>query len=115
MIDMVTQLIVAGFDDFSVHKYGLSLAVFAPVKPPDCVKRALAIQGVPFMPAQTPKIVGINDCVHSPRQRYSPKGIAVAKPPIQKNRKNQQPFNPGRNIDNNLNFLPRRLDELVNY
>jgi len=34
---------------------------------------------------------------------HKPEGIAVANPPIQKNRKNQQPFNPSRNVNNNLN------------
>jgi len=103
MIDMVTQLIVAYFDDFPMHRYCLSLSVFALVNRPGCIKRALTLQSKPFMLTQTPKIIGINDGVHSPRQRYSPEGIAVANTPIQKNRKNQQAFNPGRNVDNNLN------------
>ena len=106
MIDMIAHLVVACFDDFPVHPYSLSLAVFALVNHPDCIKRALTLQSKPFIPAQAPKIIGINDGVHSPCQRYSPKGIAVANPPIQKNWKNQQTFNPGRNVDNNLNNLP---------
>ena len=110
MIDMVTQLIVACFDDFPVHPYGLRLAVFACVNPPDCIKRALAFQGIPFIPAKAPEIIRVHYGVHSPCKRYSPEGIAVANPPIQINRKNQHPFNPGRNVDDNLNTLPPEFE-----
>jgi hypothetical protein len=106
MIDMVTDLILACFDDFSVHPYSLSLAIFSHVYPTDCIKRTLALQSIPFIPAQTPEIIRVHDCEHSPRQRYSPEGIAVANSPIQKNRKNQQPLNRCRNVDDNLNNLP---------
>ena len=100
---MVTDLILACFDDFSVHPYSLSLAIFSHVYPTDCIKRTLALQSIPFIPAQTPEIIRVHDGVHSPAQRNSPEGIAVANPPVQKNRKNQHPFNRCRNVDDNLN------------
>jgi len=103
MVDMVTHILVACFDDFPVHPYRLWLLFFARIDRSGCIKRALSPQSEPFMLAQTPEIIGINDGVHSLCQRYPPEGIAVANPPKQKNWKNQQAFNQRRNVNNNLN------------
>lgn len=106
MIDMVAQLIFTCIYDFPVHTYAHWFASFARINTPDCVECPLAPQGTPFIPAKTQVIVRVHDCVQSPRKRYSPEGIAVANTPVQKNRKNQQPFNPGRDVNDNLNDRP---------
>ena len=49
-----------------------------------------------------PVIFRIHDGVFASRQRYAAEGIPVAQPPIQKYRKNYQPFQPCRNMNNEL-------------
>ena len=61
------------------------------------VEPVLYLSRVPFVFAEVIIIIQVNDGEFALRQRYSPEGVPVAHPPIQKDRQDTYPLKPGRN------------------
>ncbi len=97
---------------FAVHADRLSLAGFPAQLGADGVEFVIDFRGGPFVLAEPVKIVGVNDGVFALGQRYAPEGIAVANPPIEKNRLSDEPFQPIRNFNNDFDCpLPREMQK----
>ncbi len=97
---------------FTVHADGLSLAGFPAQLGADGVEFVIDFRGCPFVLAEPVKIVGVNDGVFALGQKNAPEGIAVANPPIEKNRLSDEPFQPIRNFNNDFDCpLPREMQK----
>ena len=87
---------------FAVHAVRLSLAGFLAQLGADGIEFVIDFRGGPFVLAEPVIIVGVNDCVFALGQRDAPEWIAIANPPIEKNRLSDEPFQPIRNFNNDF-------------
>lgn len=78
----------------------------------DCVKVSVPSVGVPFVFGQMPIIVGVDDGIFAPGQRYAAEGAAVADVAIGKYGPRSKLFQPNRNFNNDFDCpLPRELQK----
>jgi len=97
---MVTQHIIAYLHNFSVHLVTLSSLAFSPTTPSRSVERISASHSVPAVLIYSLVVFGIDYCVFAFCQRDSSKGVAIPNPPIQKNKRNDRPFDKLRDVNN---------------
>jgi hypothetical protein len=66
------------------------------------IEPVLYLSRVPFVFAEAVIIIRVNDGEFALRQRYPPEGVAIANPPIKKNKESYRPFYPRWNFDSDL-------------
>lgn len=96
VIDVVDDHSGRYFDDAAVHKVGEARFVGGAWAGALGIPGAggLMLDGVPFVPAQTRVVLGVDDCVLTSGEGYSAKGVAVAEPTIGQTELDQRPRQP---------------------
>ena len=88
-----------------MHGFGLTLTQ---AKLAHSIDRPRAFGRVPLVANLSIVIILIHDRALFPCQRYPPEGVTEANPPVREKRKNEQSFEPNRNIERDPNeSLPR--------
>ncbi len=74
-----------------------------------CIVSVSVLGEVPFVSIQSFEVFRIDDCILSFCQGYPAVRVAAAQPAIQKHRPNQYAFEPGRDVDDDLNLTAPRF------
>jgi hypothetical protein len=114
MVDVVHVEVVRHVDDLAVHRYGQPLSELRRPLAPDGVVGAVAIAGVPFVPAEAVVVFGVHDGEFALREGDPAESVAVTQLSVPEHGQHGRPFQPARypDFDDELDDFPRPLPPL---